>query len=288
MGAAIALAIARAGRCPLDRLVLSSPMIALAGMKWPRAARGFVEALDAVGLGGAFSRRGGSKIVATLPYENNPLTSDPVRYARTASIVAANPELSLGYPTIGWLDAAFRLMREFEDPEFPRRTLTPTLVIAAGADRVVDTRAAERFASRLRAGRMIIVEGAEHELLVERDVFRDQFFAAFDAFIPGVEGVEREPLRELRQTRSPASRKAEAAGRSRSSPSSRWRGSPSPPLSAPDTTKSYTIVVARRLDLSYFDHPPLHQWIAHFAALILGEGTARGCRSSRCSPRPAG
>jgi len=38
--------------------------------------------------------------------------------------------------------------------------------------------------------------------------------------------------------------------------------------------ESYTIVVARRLDLSYFDHPPLHQWIAHFAALALGEGAA--------------
>jgi len=38
--------------------------------------------------------------------------------------------------------------------------------------------------------------------------------------------------------------------------------------------ESYTIVVARRLDLSYFDHPPLHQWIAHFAALTLGEGAA--------------
>ncbi|HEY1943345.1 MAG TPA: glycosyltransferase family 39 protein [Roseiarcus sp.] len=36
--------------------------------------------------------------------------------------------------------------------------------------------------------------------------------------------------------------------------------------------ESYTIVIARRLDLSYFDHPPLHQWIAHFAALAFGEG----------------
>lgn len=42
----------------------------------------------------------------------------------------------------------------------------------------------------------------------------------------------------------------------------------------PGSDKSYTIVVARRLDLSYFDHPPLHQWIAHFAALALGEGAA--------------
>jgi 4-amino-4-deoxy-L-arabinose transferase-like glycosyltransferase len=42
----------------------------------------------------------------------------------------------------------------------------------------------------------------------------------------------------------------------------------------PGYDESYTIVVARRLDLSYFDHPPLHQWIAHFAALALGEGVA--------------
>jgi len=40
----------------------------------------------------------------------------------------------------------------------------------------------------------------------------------------------------------------------------------------PGFDEAYTIVLARRLDLSYFDHPPLHQWIAHFAALALGEG----------------
>ena len=35
--------------------------------------------------------------------------------------------------------------------------------------------------------------------------------------------------------------------------------------------EAYTLVVSRKLALSYFDHPPLHQWIAHFAALALGE-----------------
>ncbi|HLJ71727.1 MAG TPA: glycosyltransferase family 39 protein, partial [Roseiarcus sp.] len=35
--------------------------------------------------------------------------------------------------------------------------------------------------------------------------------------------------------------------------------------------EAYTTTIARRLDWSYFDHPPLHQWIAHFAALALGE-----------------
>jgi 4-amino-4-deoxy-L-arabinose transferase-like glycosyltransferase len=35
--------------------------------------------------------------------------------------------------------------------------------------------------------------------------------------------------------------------------------------------ESYTIAISRRLDLSYFDHPPLHLWITHFALLVAGE-----------------
>src|ERR1700728_4023875 len=38
--------------------------------------------------------------------------------------------------------------------------------------------------------------------------------------------------------------------------------------------EAYTLTIARRLDWSYFDHPPLHQWIAHFAAQALGESAA--------------
>ena len=36
--------------------------------------------------------------------------------------------------------------------------------------------------------------------------------------------------------------------------------------------ESYTLAISRDLSLSYFDHPPLHQWIAHFTAAALGEG----------------
>ncbi len=195
IGAAIMLAVARAGRCPFDRLVLTSPMIALAGSKRPRAARLIAEALDAVGLGGAFVPGGGSKNVATEPFAGNVNTSDPTRYARTSRVIETEPELGLGWPTIGWAHAAFRLMRRFEDPDFPRRTLTPILVVASGADRLTDTRATERFASRLRAGRLIVVDGAEHEIMVERDIFRDRFWAAFDSFIPGVEGEKARAAR---------------------------------------------------------------------------------------------
>jgi len=37
--------------------------------------------------------------------------------------------------------------------------------------------------------------------------------------------------------------------------------------------EAYGVVVARTLSLSYFDHPPMHQWIAHGIAALFGEGT---------------
>jgi lysophospholipase len=163
-------------------------MIAIANVTRPRLVQGAVEALDFVGLGGAFAPGGGGAgLAGSAPFAGNPLTSDPARYARAVGVLSANPSIGLGGPTIGWIHAAFRWMARFEDPDFPRAIAVPTLVVTAGADLVTDTRACERFAERLRAGRLIVLDGSAHEILIERDVFRDSFWAAFDAFIPGAE-----------------------------------------------------------------------------------------------------
>jgi lysophospholipase len=50
---------------------------------------------------------------------------------------------------------------------------------------VVSNAAIEDFASLLRAGSHLVIVGAQHELLMEQDRFRSQFWAAFDAFVPG-------------------------------------------------------------------------------------------------------
>ncbi len=188
MGGAIMLRIARQERCPFDRLVLTAPMIALYGRSELPVARWLMEALDGVGFGGAYAPGGGRRPYSFRDFEDNVLTSDPVRYARIGAMLRANPKLALGGPTIGWAHAAFRLMRQFGEPDYPRAIATPTLVIASGADRVVDTRAIERFASRLRAGALIVIEGARHEIMVERDAYRELFFKAFDAFALGALG----------------------------------------------------------------------------------------------------
>jgi lysophospholipase len=185
MGGAILLAQARAGRSPFQRLVLSAPMIDLYGLRFPHGARALARLLTMFGFGRAYIPGRGSNPYSAQGFAGNILTSDPVRFDRVAAIAAACPEVTVADPTIAWANAAFRLMAQFENIEFARRTLTPTLILAAGADRLVDTKAAETFGSALKAGKVVTIPYARHEILMERDSIREQFWAAFDAFIPG-------------------------------------------------------------------------------------------------------
>ena len=59
------------------------------------------------------------------------------------------------------------------------------LVIAAGHDQIVSTPAIEEFAYHLPAGAHLVIAGSKHEILQEQDRYRAQFWAAFDAFVPG-------------------------------------------------------------------------------------------------------
>jgi alpha-beta hydrolase superfamily lysophospholipase len=148
-------------------------------------ARGSAQFMRLLGLGASYVPGGGGTAVNTLPFPGNKLTSDPVRYARTAAILEAEPSLAIGSPTVAWLDAAFRAMNEFADPNYASRIRQPLLLVAAGQDRVVSTPATGAFALRLRAGSHLVIPGARHELLMEQDRYREQFWAAFDAFVPG-------------------------------------------------------------------------------------------------------
>jgi lysophospholipase len=63
-----------------------------------------------------------------------------------------------------------------------RQLKTPCLIVAAGADPIVDPSSNENFAS-LSQSNYRVVPGALHELLLERDIYRDQFLDAFDSFL---------------------------------------------------------------------------------------------------------
>ena len=57
--------------------------------------------------------------------------------------------------------------------------------MAAGDDRVVKTEAERAYAKRLPNASYVEIKGAEHEILMERDEVREQFWTMFDAFVNG-------------------------------------------------------------------------------------------------------
>ena len=184
-GGAILIRSAFRGQRWFDRMVLSAPMIRLAH-EWafglgPAVARG----MRMIGLGSSYVPAQQARTMATRSFVGNILTSDPVRFARTAAVLEAEPLLGTGAPTIAWADSAYRATAQFADPGYAARIRQPMLIIGAGRDQIVSTQAIEDFADNLRAGSHIVVAGAQHELLMEQDHFRMQFLAAFDAFVPG-------------------------------------------------------------------------------------------------------
>jgi lysophospholipase len=185
MGASVLMRAAALGRRWFDRLVLCAPMIRLANIPLLPVVPSIIRTMRTVGLGSAFVPGGGPACKSAGPFLDNPVTSDPVRHARTAAILEAEPALGLGAPTVAWLDSAFRVMADFATPQFPAKLRQPMLIVACGRDQLVSTAATEDFGSRLRVGSHLILPGAKHEVLMEQDAFRSQFWAAFDAYVPG-------------------------------------------------------------------------------------------------------
>jgi lysophospholipase len=189
MGGAIALLALQNGETRLERVVLCSPLCGLADLRFPMAARALAVVLDLFGLGGSYVPAGGATSVSTRLFENNRLTSDANRYARIGQIFTEAPQLAIGDPTIGWVSAMFRAFERMNAQGFGENLTVPTLFLTSGADRLVSTAAAMRLCSRMRASGAIEIRGARHELFSEAAVFRDQFWAAFDAFVPGEDGM---------------------------------------------------------------------------------------------------
>jgi lysophospholipase len=185
MGGAVMLRGAHAGIEAFERFVLCSPMVDLPGLRASLPMRGLMRMLRAAGMGEYFIPGGNIDLVKSTDFPGNPLTSDPRRYARNVAILEADPTLGIASPTVAWLNAAFAAMGEFRSSEFAAGIRQPVLMLAAGDDTIVSTPANAAFARHLPAGSHRVVAGAKHEMLQEDDRYREQLWAAFDAFMPG-------------------------------------------------------------------------------------------------------
>ena len=180
MGAALMLLALARGEGPFAGAILSAPMLAVSTEPAPRAAaRIIASSMKMSGLGDAYAIKGADPLKEA--FDGNHLTHDPARYARYKAQLRACPELRLGGVTWGWLDFALRLETALAQQGLLEAIETPVRIVAAGEDALVLNAPMRQTAWRLAEGSYAEVPGARHEILMETDERRDQFWLQFDA-----------------------------------------------------------------------------------------------------------
>lgn len=100
----------------------------------------------------------------------NKLTHSEVRYQIFRQLYEASPAIQLGGVTTHWLEAARIAMADIE--QRAAQLTMPVRLYSAGDDKVVDNRAQQRVAGQIPQCTMMIIDGASHELLIEKDAYR--------------------------------------------------------------------------------------------------------------------
>ena len=117
-------------------------------------------------------------------FDGNVLTQDSHRHERFRQLQLAAPDAVAGLPRYDWLAAALAAHERLRRPGALSGLGVPVLLASATRDETVDHKDHERLARDYpEAIRLVSIEGARHELLMEADPWRARFWDAFDQYM---------------------------------------------------------------------------------------------------------
>jgi lysophospholipase len=175
MGGAIGLrALMR--RLPFQAAAFSAPMWGILLSAWTRPLANILSAasrhlsFDHLYAPGT----GPMTYVLEVPFAGNALTRDLEHWNYMRAQAVAYPEMSLGGPSFGWLRAALAECHALGSLPSPP---LPCLCALGSLERIVDTAPIHARMRNWKTGRLVVVPGAEHEILMERTIPRAAFIA---------------------------------------------------------------------------------------------------------------
>lgn len=179
-GGLVALRAAQQGLA-MDGLVLSSPAFGFTALPRPRAdfAR-FTPAMRTLRLGWIRTPDQPNWRRDAPDGFQAGLTHDPMRGKVQAAWMLANPDLRMGGRSLGWF-AAFFDASEAAARDI-RRTVTPTLMLNAGQDKVVTATPQRHLCAVMIDCKAIGYATAGHDLHMESDAVRQAWLAAIADF----------------------------------------------------------------------------------------------------------
>ncbi len=179
MGGTIVLQSVITGTINPDAIICSAPMLGLFDLDTP-LIRLVISTLSYLGLAKKNLPFRPQRNGLPVPFSQNKLTSDKDRYRIWASYFQTTPRIRLGPPTYGWIRAALASIAYLQRNADKLRV--PSLMLAAGADPIVDPASIQKFAEK-SGGDYHVIPGALHELFLEKEDYRAQAFGYIDAFL---------------------------------------------------------------------------------------------------------
>ena len=181
MGGAIGLRALMEG-LPVASASFSAPMwgiVMAAGLR--PVARTLGWASRPLGLGGRYAPgTGRARYVDAAPFEGNLLTGDREAYDWMRRQVVRHPALALGGPSLQWLHEALAeevaLARQASPP-------VPCLCGVGSLEGIVSASVIRDRMARWPGGRLMEIEGARHELMMETAELRGRYVEAVTAHI---------------------------------------------------------------------------------------------------------
>lgn len=176
MGGAIALAAIGQNLVKVEAAAFCAPMW---GLPVNRVVRYLIWAMRVMGRSDDFAQKPGPK----ERFEDNVVTYSEPRWRLHEALTDAAPELSLGPVTWGWLGASLNIVDRIKKPAILKDVSIPIFVASAADEKLVDNRAHHQVARRLSNCEHVTVENAMHEILMEKDDRRAEFWAGFDRLL---------------------------------------------------------------------------------------------------------
>ena len=174
MGGCIGLRALMRG-LPVKAAAFSAPMWGILMAAWMRPA---AQAVSAAARWFSFDGRyapgtGPKTYVVDSPFVGNTLTTDAEMWDYMRRQALAHPDLSLGGPSLGWLNTALaecHALSLLPSPDMP------ALCALGAAEKIVDVAPVHARMAIWPRGRLDMYPGSEHEVMMERPATRQRFF----------------------------------------------------------------------------------------------------------------
>lgn len=120
--------------------------------------------------------------VKSDPFEDNMLTTDPEMFDMMRDQLSAHPELALGGPSYIWLREAFSETAHLGGRPAPN---LPAVTWLGSNERIVAVPAIHDRMQSWKGSRLEMVQGGEHEILMETKALRDPVFDGLEKLFLG-------------------------------------------------------------------------------------------------------